>query len=86
MNYSVELLSAAKRQLAKLPEFARKQIAEVIDLLETDPRPHGYKKLKGKLKGLYRIDTGNYRIIYEVQDRELVILIIKVGDRKDVYK
>ena len=48
--------------------------------------PHGCKHLHGPLKGFLRIDTGNYRIIYEIRDKQLLVLVIKIGDRKDVYR
>ena len=53
--------------------------------LRNDPRPTGVKKLAGK-DDLYRIREGDYRIIYTIQARELVILVLKIGDRKEVYR
>lgn len=58
----------------------------VIDGLAENPRSHGYKKLHGKLKAFYRMDTGNYRVVYEIHDNVLTVIIVKVGDRRDVYK
>ena len=86
MTYSVELLNTARKQLASLPRKAQEQIKKAIDGLAEDPRPHGYKALKGPLKGYLRIDTGNYRVIYQAKDKLLLVIVVKVGDRKDVYR
>ncbi len=86
MSYAVELLPAARREIKKLPEFAQKQIGSVIDRLAENPRTYGYEPLHGKLKGIFRIDTGNYRVLYEIHDKILTVLVVRVGDRKDVYK
>lgn len=85
-RYSIDLSPAAKREFKKLPSKAQEQVSAVIDKLAENPRPHGYKPLHGKLKGFFRIDTGDYRIIYEVHDNILLVFIIKVGDRRDVYR
>ncbi len=85
MSYEIVLLPAAVRQLKKLSQKARKQVSGAIDSLSADPRPHGYKKLHGQLKDYYRIQTGNYRVIYSIHDNTLLIVIVKVGDRKDIY-
>ncbi|MHC4926714.1 MAG: type II toxin-antitoxin system RelE family toxin [Planctomycetota bacterium] len=53
--------------------------------LEADPRPHGYKQLKGKQE-LYRVRTGDYRIIYTLNDNQLLVLVVKIGNRRDVYQ
>lgn len=85
-RYVVELLPAARRQVKKLPAHAYRQVQPVIRSLAENPRPHGYKPLHGKLKGFYRIDAGNYRIIYEIHDNVLIVVVVKIGDRRDVYK
>jgi mRNA interferase RelE/StbE len=86
MSYTVELLPAARRQLKKLPRHAQKQIQTVIETLAKDPRPHGYKPLHGRLKAFFRMDSGDYRVIYEIHDNILRVLVVKVGDRRDVYR
>ena len=83
--YEVLLSKAARKQLASLPAFIHNNIIEDISSLATMPRPDGCKKLKG-YKNSYRIRTGDYRIIYEVEDKVLRILVIAVGHRKDIYK
>lgn len=84
-RYRVELLAAARRQLKKLPKSAQKQIATLIDALAEDPRPHGYKPLQGPLKGLFRVRSSDYRIIYAVEDKVLLITVIKIGNRREIY-
>jgi mRNA interferase RelE/StbE len=56
-----------------------------IDELVNDPYPHGYKVLKGKLKGLCRVRAGDYRILYTVDSGELVIDVIEIGNRRNIY-
>lgn len=85
-RYFVELLPAARRQVKKLSPDAYRQVRPVIRSLADNPRPYGYKPLHGKLKDLYRIDVGNYRIVYEIHDKVLIVVVVKVGDRRDVYK
>ena len=83
-NYTILLTSKAQKQLDKLSDNIAEPILRTIAELETNPRPSGYKKLKGR-EG-YRVRAGNYRIIYEIFDKELVIDIIAVAHRKDVYE
>jgi len=83
-NYTILLTSKAQKQLDKLSDNIAEPIIRTIADLETNPRPAGFKKLKGR-EG-YRVRAGNYRIIYEIFDTELVIDIITVAHRKDVYE
>ena len=83
--YEVFLSKAIRKQLASLPVFIHNKIIEDISALATIPRPAGCKKLKG-YKNAYRIRVGDYRIIYEVGDKALRILIIAVGHRRDIYE
>ncbi|MEE8523066.1 MAG: type II toxin-antitoxin system RelE/ParE family toxin [Thermoanaerobaculia bacterium] len=85
MTYTVEFAPAAKRQLRKLPLKTKRRIIKCVEGLEKYPRPPGARKLADS-DNLYRIRTGNYRIIYQVEDEILFVLVIKIGDRKDVYK
>ena len=77
-----------KRSVAKdLRELPRREVARILErirALTDDPRPPGCEKLSGLER--YRIRRGDYRIVYEIQDHRLVVLIVKVGHRKDVYK
>jgi mRNA interferase RelE/StbE len=83
--YKVSILPAALRQLADLPRADRRRISHKIDRLAVDPRPSGVKCLQGKREYL-RLRTGDYRIIYTVDDGRLEILIIKIGHRREVYR
>lgn len=83
-QYRVEFTPAAERQFDKLAATLRAQLRPHIDRLALDPRPPGCKKLKGA-PALYRIRVGNYRVIYQVRDQQLVVSVVKVADRKDAY-
>lgn len=83
--YRIELLPAAARQLRKLPQPAQRQVAKLLDALAVDPRPHGGKALAG-LDGVLRVRSGNYRVAYEVIDRQLLVSVIALGDRREVYR
>jgi len=83
--YEVLLSNAVRKKLSTIPAFIRDKIIEDISALSTAPRPPGCKKLKG-YKNSYRIRVGNYRAIYEIKDKELRILVIAIGHRKDIYE
>jgi mRNA interferase RelE/StbE len=83
-EYQIRITRTAQRQLDKLPDSIAGILIEAIHDLSTDPRPYGYKKLKGR-QG-YRIRKGNFRIIYDIFDKILVIEVIAIGNRKDVYE
>ena len=80
---TVVITQSVQKYLKKLPnKVADKLESEMINL-EINPRPYGYIKLKGK--NAYRIRVGNYRIIYEIEDRILKVTVIDAGDRKEIY-
>jgi mRNA interferase RelE/StbE len=86
MPYEIGFKPSALKEIRKLDESARKAIISEIELLANNPRPDGCKKLKGEVN-LYRIRVfNNYRVVYEIQDRKLVVTVVKVGHRRDVYK
>jgi len=86
MSYGVGFKPSALREIRKLDEAARKVIIAEIELLSDNPRPDGCKKLKGEVD-LYRIRVfGNYRVVYEIQDRKLIVTVVKVAHRRDVYR
>jgi mRNA interferase RelE/StbE len=85
MVYSVLLAPSAERQLKALAEATRKRIVKRLKTLQHNPRPQGVKKLSGE-DSLYRIREGTYRIIYTIHDKELIVLVVKIGDRKEVYR
>ncbi len=83
--YELEMAVAAKRQLKKLPADARRRVSIAALALRYDPRPQGSRKLFG-YDDVFRIRVGPYRILYSVADHRLVVLIIKIGNRRDVYR
>jgi mRNA interferase RelE/StbE len=83
--YSIELAPAAQRQLKKLPASLLRTLLKQIQKLSHDPRPTGFKKLVNH-ETLYRIRVNDYRIIYTINDKQLLILIVKIGSRKEVYR
>jgi mRNA interferase RelE/StbE len=83
-KYTVSLSRKAQKQLDKLSDKTAEPIFEAIQNLADNPRPYGYKKLKGR-NGC-RIRVGDYRVIYEIFDRVLLIDIINLGHRKDIYE
>jgi mRNA interferase RelE/StbE len=85
MSYSVLLAPAAERQLKALAEPIQKRIVKRLRTLKENPRPQGVKKLAGE-DDLYRIREGDYRIIYTIRDKELIVLVVKIGNRKEVYR
>lgn len=83
-RYDIRFKPSAEKQLNKHDERAQKRIVRKIDMLADDPRPHGVKKLSGN-DDFYRIRIGDFRVIYQIQDKILLILIVKIGYRKEVY-
>jgi mRNA interferase RelE/StbE len=84
-SYSIEVTKAAEKALLALPADILPEIDACILGLATTPRPDGCKKLRG-MDNLYRVRVRNYRIVYQVIDRKLVIVIVVVADRKEVYE
>lgn len=83
-NYRVAILPAVERQLRRIDSGARKRIDAAILALAGDPRPHGGRKLSGSEE--YRVRVGDYRILYEIEDAALRVLVVTVGHRRDVYR
>jgi len=84
MAYFLNFSKQAFKELEKISEPHYSRIKKAIYDLADNPRPHGYKKLQG-IDG-YRIRVGDYRIIYDIFDNELVVEIITLGNRKDIYR
>ncbi|MFL5573494.1 MAG: type II toxin-antitoxin system RelE family toxin [Gemmatimonadaceae bacterium] len=83
-SYSVFIKPSAVKELENLPLKLRRVIARKILSLAVDPRPHGSQKLSGA--ELYRIRQGDFRVLYDVQDKARVVVVIKIGNRRDVYR
>jgi mRNA interferase RelE/StbE len=85
-SYKVVIRKSAARELAAIAAKAdRERIVKRIGALAHNPRPAGVEKLAAQ-GDKYRIRQGNYRILYEIEDRVLVVTVVKIGDRKDVYR
>lgn len=82
-RYRVVLTKKAQKQLDKLDDSIAATIFDAISGLELNPRPHGYKKLKGR--DGYRIRIGDYRVIYHIFDLELIVDVIALGHRREIY-
>ena len=85
MEYRIEFRPAAVRDLASLDRSMREKIAAKIDSLEQDPRPIGVEKLQGRDKR-YRLRVGVYRVIYEIKDDILLVLVVRIGHRREIYR
>ena len=85
MRYRVEFARPAARQFEDLPEEVQLRLRPRIDSLAGNPRPQGVQKLASE-EELYRLRVGDYRIIYQIQDKVLLVLVVKVGHRKEVYR
>lgn len=84
MTYRVELTTAAERQVKKLPRPARARVLAAIEDLAADPRPRSSRKLVGE-QYAWRIRIGDYRVIYEVFDAELVVTVVRAAHRREAY-
>lgn len=85
MSYQIEFSRQADRRFRNLPSQIQQRLKSRIDSLAATPRPHGSEKLSG-VDQLYRIRVGDYRIIYAVEDDRLLVLVVKVGHRREVYR
>ncbi|MEM9905897.1 MAG: type II toxin-antitoxin system RelE/ParE family toxin [Cyanobacteria bacterium P01_D01_bin.44] len=84
-GYRIEFVKRAAKQIKSLSPQVQKRLKLKIDALSQDPRPSGVIKLSGE-ENLYRIRVGDYRVIYNIQDDRLLVLVVKVGHRRDVYQ
>ena len=85
MQYRIELARKAQKFLSSQSVNVQRKIGEKIDSLEQNPRPTGCKRLRGK-RGIYRVRSGDYRIIYTIKDNQLLVLVVQIGHRRDVYR
>ena len=85
MSYQIEFVKQAAKQFKTLPTEEQQRLQSKIDALASEPRPVGVVKLVGE-EDLYRIRVGDYRLIYAIQDAILLVLILKIGHRRDVYR
>jgi len=83
--YEVELLPAASRDLKRIEKKMQVRIVAALRDLAENPRPAGVVKLAGE-DNVWRIREGDYRILYEIHDRRLLVLVVRIGNRRDVYR
>lgn len=85
MPYKIAFAPSAAREFKKLTKDVQLRLRPAIDALAADPRPNGVTKLTGQAD-LYRIREGDYRIVYTVQDHVLIVVVVAIGDRKEIYR
>jgi len=83
-RFEIRILPSVRKDLQGIPKNTIRRILATTGGLPTAPRPPACKKLTST--NLYRLRTGSYRIVYEINDAELVVIVVKVGHRKDVYR
>jgi mRNA interferase RelE/StbE len=83
-SYSLEIKRSAAKELSQLPRKDRGRVIARIEALAQDPRPAGAEKLSGQER--YRVRQGDYRILYEIEDQVLRIMVVKIGHRREGYR
>lgn len=83
-NYRILFTRSAAKELERVPTKDRHRLVTRIGALADNPRPVGAEKLSGDDK--YRIRQGNYRILYEIVDADLIVTVVRIGNRRDVYR
>ncbi len=83
-SYKLLITRSASKELEAVPAKDRRRIIARIRGLEDAPRPPGVEKLSGDEK--YRLRQGDFRILYEIQDRQLIVTVVRIGNRRDVYR
>lgn len=84
-QYSITYKPSAAKALRKIHPSDRLRIKEAIEDLARDPRPQGYVQLSGG-DGECRIRVGQYRVVYDIEDQDLVVLVLRVGHRREIYR
>ena len=84
MTYRVILAPSAARQFRKFDPDVRRRLQAAIEVLAVDPRPPAATRLVGG-SGEWRVRTGNYRIVYEINDSEILVLVLCMGHRREIY-
>lgn len=83
--YSVVLTTQAEKDLKKLPRTVLERIANSLRTLQENPRPMGVKKLQAE-KDAYRVRVGDYRIVYRIVEQAILVVVIKIAHRREVYR
>ncbi len=83
--YKVLISRTAEKQLKRIAKPYQKRLVAVILSFEIEPRPFGYKKLSGT-DSTYRVRVGDFRVIYEIHDKEVLVTVLKIGHRSEIYR
>ena len=84
MTYSVTVLPAAVRAIRKLPPEGKRRVQAVLEVLAENPRPPASKRLTARTE--WRVRSGDYRVLYRIEDSELVVIVVDAGHRRDIYR
>ena len=84
MSYEVRIISSAEKEMNRLPSIVHTRLSKRILSLESNPRPRGVRKLGGREE--YRLRVGDYRILYIIDERNHIVIILSVGHRHEVYR
>jgi mRNA interferase RelE/StbE len=84
--YTIEWTAPAVRELRKLDHPVRRRVARAVTALAMDPRPPGSRSLAGQPAGVMRLRVGDYRIVYQVEDDRVVVTVVRVAHRREVYR
>jgi mRNA interferase RelE/StbE len=84
MSYSVVIPRSVEKEILRLPEQDYDRVVEALEKLRLAPRPRGSGKLSGR--GAWRVRVGNYRIIYEIDDAQRLVVVVVIRHRKEVYR
>lgn len=85
MSYTIRMDAHNRKTLDRLHGDIHARIMRKLDALEENPRPMGVEKMAGP-EDLYRVRVGDWRIVYAIRDRELVVIVIRIGHRREVYR
>jgi mRNA interferase RelE/StbE len=83
--YTVEIIGAARRELRRIERTQQDRLRAAIRALARKPRPQGCRKLTGA-EDLYRLRVGEYRVVYQIEDERLVVLVVRIRHRRDAYR
>jgi mRNA interferase RelE/StbE len=83
VTYSIEVLPAAVRAIRKLPPEAKRRVQGVLEVLADDPRPPAAKKLTARPE--WRVRSGDYRVLYRIDDGRLIVVVVDAGHRRSIY-
>ena len=85
-SYSVQITPVAWQSIIALPQKTQDQIFTAIENLEIEPRPGNSKLLRHEWRGHWRVRVGDYRVIYTIEEDVLIVVVVKVGNRRDIYE